>query len=428
MSEKSTEKAGAGLVEEKVLLEAFRTWQNALVEGATVQSKDSYFQADMNLFFRFSDHGKHKVANVVTFASNPEFQPAIVKINLPTDLNKTDGLSHVLRAGDKLNIVRQGRLSHNATNSRNILPDQFEAAAEIDPIYQSRQNGKQGRNWFSVCEISASKEAMRTETSQFVQLCQDVRSVWADADKYNDRPRRLPWIADELILALDYYLRFEGSPPNQHSLLTIELSGLLKALGTLMGRQVTNPYRSPSSVYMKAMNFRRLDPKFSSGGTWGLAKGAGSEIAIWKKYSTNPDELAHIAKSIRDAIVSGEAFDLTTSDDDQDPAEATEGRVLVGLHRRKERSRKIVAKKIAQVLGKTNCLRCEACDMSFDEKYGDHGKHFIEVHHLFPVKNMLPGHKTTLDQLALLCGNCHRMVHVKHPWLTIEQLKEKIIS
>jgi len=32
--------------------------------------------------------------------------------------------------------------------------------------------------------------------------------------------------------------------------------------------------------------------------------------------------------------------------------------------------------------------------------------------------------KTRLDDLALLCSNCHRMVHVRRPWLSMAELKQ----
>jgi 5-methylcytosine-specific restriction protein A len=34
-----------------------------------------------------------------------------------------------------------------------------------------------------------------------------------------------------------------------------------------------------------------------------------------------------------------------------------------------------------------------------------------------------PGAKTRLSDLHLLCANCHRMVHAKRPWLTLDELK-----
>ncbi|MDG9886369.1 hypothetical protein N7650_26440 [Pseudomonas sp. GD04058] len=43
-----------------------------------------------------------------------------------------------------------------------------------------------------------------------------------------------------------------------------------------------------------------------------------------------------------------------------------------------------------------------------------------------PVHTLKPGEKTKLTELVLLCANCHRLVHSKRPWLSIEQIRNII--
>jgi 5-methylcytosine-specific restriction protein A len=69
-------------------------------------------------------------------------------------------------------------------------------------------------------------------------------------------------------------------------------------------------------------------------------------------------------------------------------------------------------------------LFCEACLFDFEEHYGPRGKGFIEAHHTKPVETLMEGSKTRLEDLVLLCANCHRMVHAARPWLSIDQLRE----
>jgi 5-methylcytosine-specific restriction protein A len=69
-------------------------------------------------------------------------------------------------------------------------------------------------------------------------------------------------------------------------------------------------------------------------------------------------------------------------------------------------------------------LKCEACSFDFKATYGPRGARFIEAHHIKPVHTLVPGSKTRLEDLALFCSNCHRMVHVQRPWLTIQELKD----
>jgi len=94
------------------------------------------------------------------------------------------------------------------------------------------------------------------------------------------------------------------------------------------------------------------------------------------------------------------------------------------MHRVRERNRELVKRKRAAVLRETGRLACEACDFDFNEKYGEHGRGFIEVHHLLPLHALSPGSRTRLQDLAILCANCHRMVHAKAKWLTAFELQE----
>ena len=58
----------------------------------------------------------------------------------------------------------------------------------------------------------------------------------------------------------------------------------------------------------------------------------------------------------------------------------------------------------------------------FGDHYGQHGEGFIECHHTRPAHTLKPGDKTKISDLRLLCANCHRMIHAKRQWLSIEQL------
>ena len=94
------------------------------------------------------------------------------------------------------------------------------------------------------------------------------------------------------------------------------------------------------------------------------------------------------------------------------------------MHRVRERNRELVRRKRDAVLRETGRLACEACDFDFNDTYGEHGRGFIEVHHLLPLHVLKPGTRTRMQDLAVLCANCHRMVHAKTKWLTLTQMKE----
>ncbi|MEA2118122.1 HNH endonuclease [Halovibrio sp. HP20-50] len=60
--------------------------------------------------------------------------------------------------------------------------------------------------------------------------------------------------------------------------------------------------------------------------------------------------------------------------------------------------------------------------------YGTHGEGFIECHHIQPLYTLDAESKTKISDLALLCSNCHRMVHAKRPWLSVDQLQELLLD
>jgi hypothetical protein len=127
----------------------------------------------------------------------------------------------------------------------------------------------------------------------------------------------------------------------------------------------------------------------------------------------------------RGSWVIGES--VTTGDEPQ-PEEFAEGRELRVLHRRKERNPKAVRRKKQQVLAACGRLLCEACDFDFEAVYGSLGYGFAECHHRVPLCNLTSVHKTKLSELAIVCANCHRMLHRSHPMMSIEQLRASILA
>lgn len=104
--------------------------------------------------------------------------------------------------------------------------------------------------------------------------------------------------------------------------------------------------------------------------------------------------------------------------------ELPEGRILTRLLIARERNRKLVAAaKRNHVLRTCGKLVCEGCGFDFEQVYGGHGSGFIECHDTRPVFTLAAGTKTHIADLALLCTNCHRMVHRRREWLTPDRLK-----
>lgn len=233
--------------------------------------------------------------------------------------------------------------------------------------------------------------------------------------------RNPPWTRDELILALNLYVQHEGNPPGKQSPEITSLSDTLNAMGrSITGRN--EDYRNPNGVYMKVMNFRRFDPRYLERGRVGLQRGGKGDEIIWRDFFGDHDKLRRAALAIT-ANVEADQVPLPTPEDDDEVAEAEEGRLLTRLHRKRERNRKLIEKKKAAHLKRNGNLACEACGFDFERVYGERVSGYIEAHHIKPLHTLTPGTKTSLDDLVLLCANCHRVIHARQPWLSMDELR-----
>ena len=104
-----------------------------------------------------------------------------------------------------------------------------------------------------------------------------------------------------------------------------------------------------------------------------------------------------------------------------------EGREIEIKHRARERSQAVIKKAKELFKKRHGKLYCQVCGFDFYEKYGPIGQDFIEAHHTLPVSSFKGVVKTKVKDIALVCSNCHRMLHRKRPWLRMKDL-EKIID
>ena len=84
--------------------------------------------------------------------------------------------------------------------------------------------------------------------------------------------RNPSWTRDELIVTLQFYLAHTPTIPGKNSEEILELSQFLNQLQFKLGGAVHEKFRNPNGVYMKLMNFRRLDPEHESQGLRGCLK------------------------------------------------------------------------------------------------------------------------------------------------------------
>jgi predicted HNH restriction endonuclease len=111
--------------------------------------------------------------------------------------------------------------------------------------------------------------------------------------------------------------------------------------------------------------------------------------------------------------------------DDDIPRTGKEGRKRWQTHLRRERNTALVREKKRRYRAATGGLACEACGFDFGSGYGL--PDFCEVHHRVPLAEGEGEQETRVEDLAVLCSNCHRAIHRLGPEMpAVEDLRRRL--
>ncbi|WP_108847676.1 HNH endonuclease [Dietzia lutea] len=231
------------------------------------------------------------------------------------------------------------------------------------------------------------------------------------------------WTYDEIAIAAAVAYRAGWKYLGPETVEVQELSAVLNAadIHPLVVRG--EDFRNPNGVARKMSDVATHRPDYTGKPT----RGGKTDRLVLEELLADPEIFLRKADSIRASLEAREpvhsAFPMSDVVDDVDfeLEEASEGRVLLARHLRRERDPKLRRAKIAHVRKAGKPLACDVCEFDFEATYGERGRDYIEVHHVKPLSES--GETTTkLSDLALLCSNCHRMVH-RTPWTTPAELR-----
>lgn len=89
-----------------------------------------------------------------------------------------------------------------------------------------------------------------------------------------------------------------------------------------------------------------------------------------------------------------------------------EGQPNLKVHLIRERNPQVIQQAKEKFKKENNGkLFCQICGFDFSEKYGTLGENFIEGHHIIPISSRQLNTKTRIEDIYLVCSNCHRMLH-----------------
>jgi 5-methylcytosine-specific restriction protein A len=114
-----------------------------------------------------------------------------------------------------------------------------------------------------------------------------------------------------------------------------------------------------------------------------------------------------------------------------DEISAFEGEERIALIRHRKREQKLRNAKFKQAKeNNRGRLICEVpgCGFDFELVYGELGKDFAHIHHLNPLADKSSPSLTRLDDLVVVCANCHAMIHKGGKCRPLENLIQKQIT
>jgi hypothetical protein len=107
---------------------------------------------------------------------------------------------------------------------------------------------------------------------------------------------------------------------------------------------------------------------------------------------------------------------------------AVEGEPRMFFHIRRERDPALAKAKRASILATGGQATCEACGFAAHVTYPGLVGDVCEIHHRLPLAEGTHAVVTRLEDLAVLCANCHRAIHKTKPLMTVEAFRSRFLT
>jgi 5-methylcytosine-specific restriction protein A len=227
------------------------------------------------------------------------------------------------------------------------------------------------------------------------------------------------WTRDEVILALELYFDCGGSIPGSTDTRIVALSQLLRAIPYHSEAARRESFRNPAGVSFKLQNLRQVATER------GLPNVSQTDRDVWRDFGNDPTRVKQLARLIRDGIAVVAQNEIIPDDE-----VFFEGRMSTQAHYRKERDPKL-RKRLLSQRRKIGALTCDICEFAPILQSDSLSDAVFEVHHVIPFAGG-DVRETKLKDVALLCANCHRLVHraivERKQWLTMNDAAIQIFG
>ncbi|MGA6827300.1 HNH endonuclease [Nitrospira sp. NS4] len=157
-----------------------------------------------------------------------------------------------------------------------------------------------------------------------------------------------------------------------------------------------------------------LDPREYDRPMYEEYQDGGSDSAYYGQYDfALPDKQENVpgivgrATGLFERVIKSRQPEAPSNEaDKEDDFACVADRQAVRQHLARERSRPLV-----EQCNRRDNYRCQVCEMTFKEVYGDIGKGFAEAHHVLPLSRLADSVVSSAKDLVTVCANCHRMLH-----------------
>lgn len=148
----------------------------------------------------------------------------------------------------------------------------------------------------------------------------------------------------------------------------------------------------------------------------------GSSLAIFEAFVAEHAGVPVLAGP--EEIEVAQSF-VTAEADTVPAASGTEGRKKMVAHVLRERNKGLVKEKKKSFTAMYGRLYCECCSLAPADMYGSVLDGLIEAHHRIPLSECAEDEVrvTSLDDLVLLCRNCHGAAHRLNPMPALDALR-----
>lgn len=224
------------------------------------------------------------------------------------------------------------------------------------------------------------------------------------------------WTRDETILALDLYFDLDGKIPSGSDKRVMALSEVLRSFPYHAEASRKASFRNPDGVAFKLQNLRQI----ATGK--GLGNVSETDRAVFLEFGESPSVVKSLANLIRAGVTATQSTKPAPLVED---SEFFEGRIITELHSRREREPRLRERLLSSRRegGKLQCEMCGTHPPSTNSALHDA---CFEAHHIIPL-SVAGARITRLSDVALLCANCHRLLHraiaMEKRWLTIVDAK-----